>query len=116
MAVSDSDIVKLRQMTAEIDSDTFSDAELAQIIEEYPLTEGYDLNAAAAEVWGLKAAIAAMSEESVTVDGSRFDFGQLTEKALKMHDYYSRQAETQYSKYGSGSYLRDDVSEEVTAE
>lgn len=108
MPVSDSDISKLIRMIG--GTDAFSDAELATIVATYPLDTGYDLNAAAAECWGLLAAKAAMGEERVTVDGATFDFGALLDKALKMQSHYSRQASATYTNYGAAGYTaREDV-------
>jgi hypothetical protein len=93
MAATAAMIVQLRRMVAEPDETMYDDANLASYIENYavmdcngesPYEEApnadtvnpewittYDLNAAAADVWGEKAATAA-SKFDVDLDGARF--------------------------------------------
>ena len=115
MAVSVMDINQVRRKAADpVPSEggqpDFNDGELAGIIAAFPLaTGGYDLNAAAAEVWGLKAALFAGMEERVNLNGTIFDYGARMEKALQMQKVFSEQASDTYRQYGSGQMTRDDI-------
>lgn len=112
MALSTNDLVRLRRMCADMsDTPEFYDSELATIAEQYPLDSGYDLNAAAAAVWELKAAQLVTAEESFSADGKQFHYGDLRKKALAMAEHYSRRASETYSRYGTVQILRDDVDE-----
>jgi len=110
MSASASDISNLRMMVAEPTEATYNDAALTTIIDKYPLDGGaYDLNAAAAEVWGLKAAGYVGMEERVSADGASFDYGALMEKALRMEKFYKARASSSYASYGTTTVMRTDV-------
>ena len=93
-------ISDLRDYVAEPTTTTYSDAQLARVIELYPLidstgyepdedswTATYDLNAAAANIWGRKAsALAAMYDFSA--DGGKFNRSQLYKQAKEQARYY----------------------------
>ena len=113
MALSTNDLVRLRRMCADTsDTPDFYDAELVNIAEQYPLAGGgYDLNAAASEVWEMKAAMLTTAEESFSADGKQFQYGDLRKKALAMAEHYSRRASATYSRYGTVQILRDNVDE-----
>lgn len=113
MALSTNDLVRLRRMCADMsDTPDFYDAELVNIAEQYPLDGGgYDLNAAAAAVWEMKAAMLTTAEESFSADGKQFQYGDLRKKALAMSAHFSRRANEAYSRYGTVTVMRDDVDE-----
>jgi hypothetical protein len=89
MAASAADIAKVRRLTAEPGtSGTYSDAELALVIQAYPVSDAngyevdddgwtatYDLHAAAADIWDEKAATAS-SKVDFSADGSSFSASQ----------------------------------------
>jgi hypothetical protein len=116
MAPSADDLTRLRRMTADPAPGDFSDSELSAALERYPLDSSYDFHAAAAEVWGLKAAAYAGEVERFSADGKSFDFGALQEKALKMQRYHSAHANDLYSEYGAGQIMRNDISFEGKSE
>ena len=110
MALSLNELARLRRMVADTGDDpAFTDSELIDIAEAYPLPVGHDLNAAAREVWELKAASLVEAEERFRADGKEFDYGNLAEKALKMARFYGERADALYSRFGFGQTLRDDV-------
>ena len=115
MSVSADEITKLRRMTGEATGGDYSDDELAAIIEDYPMITGtgYDLNAAAAEVWGYKAALYAGEPESFSADGKAFNFGELMRKAQKMQAHYSSLASEDYSAFGFVTQTRGDLSDDA---
>ncbi len=101
MSASATDIADLRDMVAEPTTTTYSDDDLAAVIERFALidsggyepddvdwTATYDLNAAAANIWGRKrAALATMYDFSA--DGGTFHRQQAFENAGKMARHYS---------------------------
>lgn len=100
MAASIVEVVKLRRMVAESTSDTYSDDDLEDIIETYPVldsegldpdddawTATYDLNAAAAQIWEEKAA-ALIGLYDFNADGGSFNRSQMYEQAMKMARHY----------------------------
>lgn len=113
MSVSADEISKLRRMTGEATGGDYNDDELSAIIEDYPLTTGYDLNAAAAEVWSYKAALYASEPESFSADGKSFNFGELMRKAQKMQAHYASLASETYSPYGFVMQTRGDLSDDA---
>lgn len=110
MVLSIVDLILLRRMTAD-ESKQFQDEELSAIAAQYPLAEAgkYDLNAAARDVWQLKAAALVEAEESFSSDGKTFQYGALADKALKMAIFYGAKASAAYSDYGYARSPRDDV-------
>jgi hypothetical protein len=109
MAASATDLAMVRRMAADPAPGEFADAELTGMIEKYPLSSGYDLNAAARDVWELKAAALVEAEESFTADGKQFQYGQLYSKAMRMRGFYDGKANALYSGSGYVSVQRDDV-------
>lgn len=109
MAASESDISSVRRMIADYDVQSYSDAELAGIIEKYPLETGYDLNAAARDLWELKAASFATSETQFSADGLSVGYGDRYNRAMAMAKHYDSKANSDYSNYGFGTIARDDV-------
>ena len=101
MAATAADRTRLRRMIAEAtDAGGYTDAVLTDAIERYPLPDAdglwpdendwvavYDLNAAAAEVWGEKSAALAGSFD-FAADGSSFSRSQAHSQAAKMARYY----------------------------
>lgn len=113
MAATAAQIARLRRMVAEATSTTYSDDDLAEIIQTYPLTDPrgkeaytwdtttdpptqdaneswiptYDLNAAAADVWQEKSAVPA-SDFDFSADGSSFTRSQVHQQMMGMVRYY----------------------------
>lgn len=100
MAASIVEVVKLRRMVAESTSVTYSDDDLEDIIETYPVldsegldpdddawTATYDLNAAAAQIWEEKAA-ALIGLYDFNADGGSFNRSQMYEQAMKMARHF----------------------------
>lgn len=100
MAASIVEVVKLRRMVAESTSVTYSDDDIEDIIETYPVldsegldpdddawTATYDLNAAAAQIWEEKAA-ALIGLYDFNADGGSFNRSQMYEQAMKMARHY----------------------------
>jgi hypothetical protein len=97
MAVSDADIARLRRMANELDNTIYSDDLLASYLEAWPVydsegrsfeeaewVEGYDLHAAAGDIWEEKASAVAHKHD-FSADGASFSSSQL-------HEMYSDQA------------------------
>jgi hypothetical protein len=108
MSASAAEVAMLRRMTAETTTATYSDITLGGYIERYPLydslgymptlsdgtentnwTPTYDLNAAAAQIWGEKAAALAGSSYDFSADGGSYKRSQLYEQAAKRERYYA---------------------------
>lgn len=113
MSATDAMVTRLRRMAAEATTETYSDDDLKTIIERYPTLDErgekpytydtstqpptqdanedwiptYDLHAAAAEVWGEKAAALA-GDFDFSADGSKFERSQAYEQALKQARFY----------------------------
>lgn len=110
MAATATDLSSIRRMIAEITPSDFTDAELTTIIEKYPLdVGGYDLNAAARDVWELKAATFATQETQFSADGLSVGYGDRYERAMKMAKFYDAKVSEDYSNSGFGYLTRDDV-------
>lgn len=109
------DIARLRRMVAESGTVTYSDTLLATVISGYPLPDGagewplttagsvnpewtptYDLAAAAADVWGEKAAAVAGAFD-FTADGATFRKSQVAEQ-------YAQQARMWRSRRAPGNH------------
>jgi len=113
MAATDAQVERLRRMTGEVDSETYSDEDLAEYIERYPLEDArgegpwiesesdpgtleenpdwiatYCLNAAAAAIWQEKAADMAANYDFDT-DGGKFSRSQAYEQTMKQARYYA---------------------------
>lgn len=102
MTATAAEIERLRRMAAEPDSTGgYADYVLREMIERYATLDAaglapgdggwsatYDLNAAAAEVWGEKAA-ALSAAFDFTADGGTFSRSQAHAQALKMQRHYA---------------------------
>ncbi len=101
MAATAAMVERLRRMVAEPDSSNgYADTVLEEIIERYPTldadglssddadwTASYDLNLAASEVWGEKAAALAAAFD-FTADGATFARSQAYSQATRMMRRY----------------------------
>ena len=84
-------IAMLRRLTAEPTAEMFSDADLAAALERRPLDDGrggcagggFDLYAAAADLWEQKAAVLAQDYD-FAADGADYQRSQAHEHALNM--------------------------------
>lgn len=109
MAPSASDIARLRRLVNEPTTDTYSDDDLSAAIARYPLvdawgndplvwnyavppalvanplwTEGYDLHAAACEIWEEKAAVVAQDYDfTAPLDDGTYRRSQVYEQYMK---------------------------------
>lgn len=94
MAADAAMVARVRRLAAEPTTDTYSDSDLEEIIERYPLldaegndpddsewTATYDLNLAAAEVWDEKAAALA-GYYDFSADNASFKRSQAYQQAL----------------------------------
>jgi len=112
MSASQEQIDRLRRMTGEPTTTTYSDADLMTYIERYPLedargegpliesedtpgtleenpdwTPTYDLNAAAGDVWAEKAAILA-ADFDFSADGGSYSRSQVYQQTMAQSRYY----------------------------
>jgi hypothetical protein len=113
-------IAELREMIAEPTAATYSDADLAALIARCPLIDEYenepddttwaptyDLNAAAANLWGKKAAAFAGLYD-FTADGGTFHRSQAAQEMRKQARYYSaRRAPSSLRVHVDHRYERD---------
>jgi len=101
------DVLRLRRMTAEAGSATYTDGDLVAAIEHYPVADAdgylpaadawtptYDLAQAAAEIWDEKAASVA-ANFAFDADGASFQKQQ-------QHEHYLQQARRYYSRRVAG--------------
>lgn len=103
--VAESLIARLRRMVNEPEETNYSDEELTEIIERYPLMDfagneptasswlaTYDMNAAAAEVWEQKAGTLA-GDFDFSADGGSYQRSQAYQQALRQSKHFrSRRA------------------------
>lgn len=106
MSATEAQIAKLRRMIAEPTAATYTDDDLAEYIEAHPVidaaglrpydedgeanddwTETYDLAAAAADIWGEKAAALA-SAYDVDADGADLKRSQLYAQAVRQEAHW----------------------------
>lgn len=111
MTVTAVDILSVRRMTAELDTDVYPDIDIQTIIEKYPMLdeegqepyyyEGsiptrveneywiptYNLNLAASEIWEHKAALLA-GRFDFSADGGNYSRSQAYNQAMNMVRYY----------------------------
>jgi len=112
MAATDAEVDRLRRMVNEPTTDTYSDDDMADAIERYPLVDArgesplvestttpgtltenddwtatYDLNAAAADIWSEKAAILAQDFD-FAADGAKYNRSQAYDQAMQTSRYY----------------------------
>ena len=113
-------IAELRTMIAEPTTATYSNADLAALVARYPLIDQYeqepndltwiptyDLNAAAANLWGKKAAAFAGLYD-FTADGGTFHRSQAAQEMRKQARYYSaRRAPSSLRIHVDHRYERD---------
>jgi len=120
-------VPELRLMVAEPDITTYTDAAMQECIERYPLIDGvgrtpllddgvtanptwlpvYDLNAAAASIWGHKAAAFAGLYD-FTADGGTFHRSQAAQEMRKQARYYAaRRAPSSLRIHVDPNYERD---------
>ncbi len=95
MPASTEDIARLRRMTNELTETTYTDELMALYLEAWPLidssgrnfendswTEGYDLHAAAADIWDEKAATL-FDKHDFNADGASYSSNQMHANAVK---------------------------------
>lgn len=100
MTASAEDITQVRRMAAETTLATYSDSDIAAVIERYQVidsegyfpddddwTDTYDLNAAAADLWAEKAAAVAANFD-FSADGGSFSRSQEFDMATRMSAFY----------------------------
>lgn len=101
MSATAANIADLRAMVAEPTTTTYTDAELVRIIEQFPLVDAdglepdeddweatYDVNAAAAHVWGRKAA-ALVGLYDFSADGGTFNRSQAAKEMRAQARFYA---------------------------
>lgn len=106
----DQAVFRLRKMTAAESEPVLTDSDLsavlydAQRIDRYgvkPSEEGweptYDLNAAAADAWQMKAAAAA-GDYDFSADGASYSRSQIVAQCLAMEDRYRKRAGHRYGR------------------
>jgi hypothetical protein len=118
--ISGDQLDELRDMIAEPTTTTYSDDDLSIVIARYPLidehelepddldwTPTYDLNAAAANLWGKKAsALAGLYD--FTADGGTFHRGDAYKNAMSQARYFAaRRAPGSFRAHVSRNYERD---------
>jgi hypothetical protein len=120
MSASDDHIAELRDYVAEPTEATYSDEDLAAVIEKYPLidadgndpdasswTAAYDLNAAAANLWIRKASAMATMYD-FAADGVNAKRSQLYQQAKEQARYYgSRRMPSSISVQPPKDFERD---------
>ena len=112
MSATEEQVIRLRRMVAESTATTYTDADLSEYIERYPVVDGlgndpwqeaetdpvtleenedwtatYDLNAAAADVWNEKAAALAGNYDFAT-QGQSFQRSQAYAQYMRQAAYY----------------------------
>lgn len=110
MTATAEQIAKVRRMTGELTTATYSEVAIQEYIESYPLedargegpliegpnqslienpdwTPTYDLNAAAGDIWAEKAAILA-ADFDFDADGGSYSRSQAYEQAMKQCRFY----------------------------
>lgn len=100
MAVTTQDIRRVRRMTAESTDAIYNDVAIASYIEAWPVidnegrssdednwTEGYDLHAAAADIWEEKAA-ARSDKHDFSADGANYSSSQMYNNAMEKARYH----------------------------
>lgn len=120
MSASAVDIAALRELIAEPTTTPYSDAELTAIIERFPLvdedgyepddsswTPVYDLNAAAADIWGRKAALVA-GQYDFSADGATFHRSQAAKEMRAQARYFAaRRSPRSSAVHVAHDYERD---------
>ena len=101
MSASAADVARLRRMTNELTTTTYSDATMALYLEAWPLTdanginqgdsdswvEAYDLHAAAGDIWDEKAATV-QSKHDFSADGANFSANQMFDNAMRQAKHH----------------------------
>jgi len=101
MAATAAMVARLRRMIAEPTTTTYSDSDLDDWIESYPVADGdyndptdadwtatYDLHAAASELWSEKAAAVA-ADFSFSADGGNYSRDQVYAQYMKQTRFHS---------------------------
>ncbi len=101
MTVSADNLADLRRLINEPTTTTYSDAILTRLLEQYPTVDdtgketgedgwvaGYDLNAAASDIWAEKASLVQMYYD-FQADGARYSQSQLYEMAMDKSRYHA---------------------------
>src|SRR5688572_12149847 len=104
MAPSNTDIKRLRRMVNELDDTIYKDEDIASYLGMYPTVdsegrssdedewvEGYDLHAAAANIWEEKAALVS-SKHDFTADGASYSSNQMYENYMDQSRYHAARA------------------------
>ena len=124
MSASAADIADLREMIAEPTTTTYTDAQLATLVESFALidanelepdddswTATYDLNTAAANIWGRKAAACAGLYD-FSADGGTFHRSQAAKDMRAQARYYqARSAPSSLRAHIDHDYERDQQSD-----
>lgn len=101
MAATATMLARLRRMTNEPDeTNGYTDAVITEIIERYPLldadgndptasdwTAGYDLHAAASEIWEEKASVVA-GDFAFSADGGQYSRQQVMQQYMQLAHYH----------------------------
>ena len=115
MAATPAQVARLRRMIAEPTLDTYDDADLQAVIEQYPLPDKagydpddldwspvYDLSAAAAALWTEKAGALAGGYD-FTADGATYNRSQAYEQAKKQASFHAARAAARAIPYRAES-------------
>lgn len=112
MGASSEDIARLRRMTNEPTTTTYSDALMAAYLESWPLVdkngltqdnggsswiEAYDLHAAAADIWEEKAALL-FAKHDFSADGANYSASQMYDNAKKQAEHHRAEQKAQVKK------------------
>jgi len=125
MTVSANDISDLRRLVNEPTQSPYTDAILTRYLGKYPTVDdygkesgdtdwvaGYDLNAAAADIWAEKAALVQMYYD-FQADGGRYSQSQLYEMAMDKSRYHaSRRKITSKSTFKKPEEDTDNLSDD----
>ena len=124
MTASANDIADLRRMVNEPTVTPYSDTILTRYIEHYPTVDdngketgdadwvaGYDLNAAASDIWAEKASLVQMYYD-FQADGGRYSQSQLYEMAMDKSRYHAARrkvsSKSTFKKPDENNDLTDD--------
>jgi hypothetical protein len=125
MTASADDILDLRRMVNEPTQSPYTDIILARYIGKYPTvddygresgdsgwTAGYDLNAAASDIWSEKASLVQMYYD-FQADGARYSQSQLYEMAMDKSRYHAaRRKATSKSTFKKPDENTDNLSDD----
>lgn len=108
MAATSAMVSRLRRMTNELfDASTYTDEDMTSAIEGYPVSDddghlptdidwvaGYDLHAAAANIWAEKAGIAAQ-DYNYSADGGNFNRSSVYDQYMRQCRYHEARRQPQ---------------------